>query len=76
VRAAHRGMVAQHVKARWKGFVEARRLVADAELARLGDVKLVPGMPVEAFIRTSERNVLSYVIRPVYDQIKRAFREK
>ena len=69
-------MVAQHVKARWKGFVEARRLVADAELARLGDVKLVPGMPVEAFIRTSERNVLSYVIRPVYDQIKRAFREK
>ena len=69
-------MVAQHVKARWKGFVEARRLVADAELARLGDVKLVPGMPVEAFIRTSERTVLSYVIRPVYDQIKRAFREK
>jgi len=76
VRAAHRGMVAQHVKARWKGFVEARHLVADAELARLGDVKLVPGMPVEAFIQTSERTVLSYVIRPVYDQIKRAFREK
>jgi len=32
-------------------------------------------MPVEAF-KTSERTVLSYVIRPVYDQIKRAFREK
>lgn|GEM_PF-4672606 len=68
-------MVAQHVKARWKGFVEARHLVADAELAGLGDVKLVPGMSVEVFIQTSECTVLFYVIRSVYDQIKRAFGE-
>jgi HlyD family secretion protein len=30
-------------------------------------------MPVEAFVRTSERSVLSYLTKPVADQIARAF---
>jgi HlyD family secretion protein len=46
------------------------------EVARLGDVKLVPGMPVEAFVQTGERTVLSYLMKPFYDQLTRAFREK
>jgi HlyD family secretion protein len=47
-----------------------------AELARLGDVKPVPGMPVEVSIETADRAVLSYLVKPLYDQITRAFREK
>jgi hypothetical protein len=47
-----------------------------AEFARLGDVKLVPGMPVEVFIETADRPVLSYLVKPLYDQITRAFGEK
>jgi HlyD family secretion protein len=50
-------------------------LVPD-ELAKLGDVKLVPGMPVETFVQTGERTVISYLAKPLYDQMKRAFREK
>ena len=46
------------------------------EIARLGDVKLVPGMPVEAFIKTGDRRVISYLVKPLHDQITRAFREK
>jgi HlyD family secretion protein len=46
------------------------------EVARLGEVKLVPGMPVEAFVQTGQRTVLSYLIKPFYDQLTRAFREK
>ena len=46
------------------------------EIARLGDVKLVPGMPVEAFIQTGERKVLSYLVKPLQDQFARAFRER
>lgn len=46
------------------------------EVSRLGDVKLVPGMPVEAFMQTGERTVLSYLVKPFYDQLTRAFREK
>jgi HlyD family secretion protein len=36
----------------------------------------MPGMPVEVFIRTHERTALSYLVRPVHDQIARAFKEK
>lgn len=46
------------------------------EVARLGDVKLIPGMPVEAFVQTGERTMLSYLAKPLSDQLMRAFREK
>ncbi len=46
------------------------------EIKRLGDVKLTPGMPVEAFIQTGERTMLSYLIKPLHDQLMRSFREK
>jgi HlyD family secretion protein len=39
------------------------------------DLKLLPGMPVEGFIRTGDRTVLSYFIKPLADQISRAFRD-
>jgi HlyD family secretion protein len=48
----------------------------ETELRRLGEVKLVSGMPVEAFIQTDERTVISYLVKPVNDQVARAFREK
>jgi membrane fusion protein, type I secretion system len=44
-------------------------------VARLGNVKLVPGMPVEAFVKTGDRTVISYLVKPLSDQIDRAFRE-
>ena len=46
------------------------------EIARLGEGKMVPGMPVEAFVQTGERTVISYLVKPLYDQIARAFRER
>ena len=46
------------------------------ELARLGGVTLIPGMPVEAFIATGERKVLSYLTKPLVDQIAWTFRER
>jgi HlyD family secretion protein len=53
-----------------------RIAISPAEIARLGDVKLVPGMPAEVFMRTHERTALSYLVRPMHDQIARAFKEK
>ena len=46
------------------------------QFARLGDVKLVPGMPVECFIQTGERTVISYLLKPLRDQLMRTFRER
>jgi HlyD family secretion protein len=47
-----------------------------AEIARLGDAKLIPGMPVEAFVQTGDRTMMSYLMKPLSDQLMRAFREK
>jgi HlyD family secretion protein len=57
-------------------YYTVRIAVPDNEIARLEGLKLVPGMPVEVFIQTTERKVISYLIRPMRDQIARAFREK
>jgi HlyD family secretion protein len=46
------------------------------EIARLGEVKLIPGMPAEAFVQTGDRTMLSYLMKPLHDQFMRAFREK
>lgn len=45
------------------------------ELVLLGEVTLIPGMPVEAFLQTGERSVLTYLTQPLVQQIERAFRE-
>ena len=46
------------------------------QIARLHGVKLIPGMPVEAFVQTGERTVISYLMKPLHDQFMRAFRER
>ncbi len=48
----------------------------EIEIQRLGDQNLLPGMPVETFIQTGERSALSYFVKPLQDQITRAFREE
>jgi HlyD family secretion protein len=57
-------------------YYTVRVAMSAEEIGRLGDVKLVPGMPVEAFIKTGDRRVISYFVKPLSDQITRAFREK
>jgi len=45
------------------------------EVAKLGELALVPGMPVEVFIRTGERTPIAYLLKPFSDYLARAFRE-
>lgn len=47
----------------------------EGEEAKLSGKRLVPGMPVEAFVQTESRTALSYLARPFIDQFARAFRE-
>lgn len=56
-------------------FYVARIAITPEEIERLGNVALMPGMPVETFITTGERSVASYFIKPLMDQVSRAFRE-
>ncbi|MCR8726791.1 HlyD family type I secretion periplasmic adaptor subunit [Frigidibacter sp. ROC022] len=45
------------------------------QLALLGEAEVIPGMPIEAFLQTGERSVLSYLTKPLMDQIGLAFRD-
>lgn len=51
------------------------RIAAD-DLARLQAYSVVPGMPVEVFLRTGDRSILSYLLKPLTDQFQRALRER
>ncbi len=56
-------------------YYRAEIMLDDGQLAKLGDVTLVPGMPVEAFIQTGARTPMAYLIKPFTDYFARAFRE-
>lgn len=57
-------------------YYTVRLDITDDELARLGDLVLVPGMPAEVFITTGDRRVISYLVKPLADQFRRTFREQ
>jgi len=57
-------------------YYRAEISVTPAELSQLPEgVTLVPGMPVEAYIRTADRTPLAYLVKPLTDYFAKAFRE-
>jgi HlyD family type I secretion membrane fusion protein len=53
------------------------RIVVDAkELGKLGNRQLQPGMPAETMIVTGERTMLEYLLQPINDTFRTAFREE
>jgi len=56
-------------------YYTIRVALSPGQDTRLEGRKLVAGMPVEAFIHTGTRSVISYLVKPIADQAARAFRE-
>lgn len=56
-------------------FYEVRISLDGEQPAGFESVRLVPGMPADAFIRTRPRTVLNYLVQPITEQLNRAFRE-
>lgn len=59
-----------------RAFYAARVSIDPADMKRISDLKLIPGMPAEVFIATGSRSMLSYVTKPLRDQFARAFRDE
>ena len=59
-----------------RAYYVVRLALSEAELKRLGGLKLVPGMPADVYIRTTERTALSYLLKPLHDRISKAFIER
>ena len=47
----------------------------EGEMAKLAGQDILPGMPVETFIRTQDRTPLAYLVKPFTDYFTKAFRE-
>lgn len=57
-------------------YYRAEVVLNPGELDRLPeDATLIPGMPVEGFIRTADRTPLGYLSRPLMDYVARTFRD-
>jgi HlyD family secretion protein len=57
-------------------YYTGRVLLKPEELAKLGSAKILPGMPVDVFIKTPGRTALSYLLKPLRDQAERAMKER
>lgn len=56
-------------------YYRAEVTLEPGELAKLAGHAIIPGMPVEVFIRTGERTPLAYLVKPLAEYFNRAFRE-
>ena len=50
--------------------------IDESELRKLYGLTLVPGMPADAFVKTGERTMASYLVKPLSDQMHRSMRER
>jgi HlyD family secretion protein len=57
-------------------YYSVRLALTEDALQKLGDLKLIPGMPTEVHIATADRTALTYFTKPLTDQFARAFRER
>jgi len=57
-------------------FYTVRLKLDDSEKAKLNGLELKAGMPAEAYMQTSGRSPLSYLLKPFRDQLNHAFRER
>src|SRR5258705_2117508 len=59
-----------------QSYYTIRVALPPEEVKRLGEIKIIPGMPVEAFVQTGDRTMFSYLLKPLSDQLMRSFRER
>ncbi len=58
------------------GYYTVRVSLPGQEFTRLGDRQLIAGMPAELFIQTGSRTMMSYLFKPITEQLHRMFRER
>ena len=57
-------------------YFTVRVSLSEDERRRLAGLQLVPGMPAEVFMQTGSRTMMSYLLKPITDQMRRAFVEQ
>jgi HlyD family secretion protein len=65
-----------HDQANAPPFYTVRVTLPEEERRRLAGEQLVSGMPAEVFMQTGSRTMLSYLFKPIMEQLGRAFVER
>lgn len=56
-------------------YYQARLALPEEEIGQFSEKPLIPGMPVEAFVQSEARSILSYLVKPLLDHTTHMFRE-
>lgn len=69
-------VIQPQAQAQMPPFYTVRIELPKSEVDKLEGKRIVPGMPVEVFITTTERTAFSYFMKPLSDQFARTFKDK
>jgi protease secretion system membrane fusion protein len=59
-----------------QAYYKLRAKVTPEGMKKLTNLQVRPGMPVELFVKTGERNFMSYLFKPVFDRANTALTEE
>ncbi len=59
-----------------QAFYKVRAEVAPEGLKLITHLQIRPGMPVELFVKTGERTMMNYLLKPVFDRANSAMKEE
>jgi membrane fusion protein, protease secretion system len=57
-------------------YYEMRAKVAPEGMKMISKLQVRPGMPVEVFVKTGERSMMSYLLKPIFDRAKTSLTEE
>ncbi|MEI6357181.1 MAG: HlyD family efflux transporter periplasmic adaptor subunit [Verrucomicrobiota bacterium] len=57
-------------------YYQIKAKVAPEGMKMIANLQVRPGMPVELFVKTGERTLLNYLLKPILDHIKMAMTEE
>lgn len=57
-------------------YYTARVKVPEESMGKLGNQRIQPGMPVDIIIKTGERTMMDYLLKPLTDRVARSMKEE
>ena len=59
-----------------EAFYKLKAQVAPEGMKMIADLRIRPGMPVELFVKTGERTMMNYILKPILDHLKMSMTEE
>jgi membrane fusion protein, protease secretion system len=57
-------------------YYKLKAQVAPEGMKMVSDLQIRPGMPVELFVKTGERTMMNYILKPILDHLKMSMTEE